>query len=694
MDKIGYIKSKIPATGNSILKQDEQREELSQDQQAMDFVLENIAVQNDVELNTNLTSLIAEMAKDSDMRTLLQPAIPHLIKLLGNDNQLSINTLRSLANLCFDNDESREAILETGKLSEIVNQIKNKEIAHIALGSVLNISMENGFYLLMLELVQSEMVQCGIVGVLQDILCDIKNNPKNCPLVIRVFSNILESDSGLEKLYQDKLLDLISSNVEYVTSLLSSHENYSYVIDYMDALSILLDTISEVEKAQTEMETSGLLLRLLDFIDTNPDFDSSETVDGETSLDSINVLLAKVVTSITMSDVNMTVLTDKPEIIKRFIRWMSDSHIEQVHALFDDIRMSGALCIDKTCLKLVKEHGVVEPLLQLAQIEINRLNIIHNKSEIKPVIKVIHAVIGAFKNLSLAVGAREILGTLGTINTATAVLQLNHMKPVLVGCIGILKNLCAGENGNGFLYVDANTYRIMTGLNPPEGTLKDMPASPPDALSPLGKVIRLIWNISDDTDGGIRTEGGRLIVNVIRAINRTKAEQFIPNIVQLNSIAPLIQILTGAVVTRNSSESPAHESHDADHHVHFDAAPEASKVFPMVQNEALVAITILCSISPPCAQRITRYSQSVTPTLEQILASTETKEEDESRIYPIETKMNVCLLLRYLAKEPSYKDTAKTSFEPLLKSVESKLGSNDVEKLFRAAIGQVLAELQ
>ncbi|KAJ3271114.1 hypothetical protein HDV01_007051 [Terramyces sp. JEL0728] len=628
MDKIGYIKSKLPASGKQNLTLDEQREELSQDQQVLDFALETIALENDPELNTQLTGLIAEMAKNADSRSSLQPTIPHLLKLLGINDQLSINTLRSLANLCFDNDESREAILECGKLADIVAQIKNKEISHIALGSVLNISMDN-------ESVQSAMVECGIVRYLLDILVDIKNNPKNCPLAIRVFSNILESDAGLEKLYQEKLLELIASNVEHVTSLLANHDTYPFVIDYMDALSILLDTISEVEKAQTEMETSGLLVKLLDFIDTNPDYDSSETIDGETSLDTINVLLAKVVTSITMS---------------------------------------------------VKDHGVVEPLLQLAQIEINRLNIIHNKAEIKPVIKVIHAVIGAFKNLSLAAGAREMLGRLGTINTATAVLQLNHMKPVLVGCIGILKNLCAGEN-------DENTYRIITGLNPSEDTLKDMQPSAPDALSPLGKVIRLIWNISDDTDGGIRTEGGRLIVNVVRAINRTKAEQFVANVVQLNSTAPLIQILTGAVVTRNSSDSPVNESHDADHHVHFDAAPEASKVFPMVQNESLVALTILCSMNATCAQRIIRYTQSVTPTLVHILTSTETRDEDQSRIYPIETKMNVCLLLKYLAKEPSYKESAKESFNSVLTILGSKLGTGEVEKLCRAAIDQVLIEL-
>lgn len=58
--------------------------------------------------------------------------------------------------------------------------------------------------------------------------------------------------------------------------------------------------------------------------------------------------------------------------------------------------------IDETCAALVHQHGVAQSLLDLLRLEIDRLKASGVREETKSTIKVLHAVVGALKNLSLA----------------------------------------------------------------------------------------------------------------------------------------------------------------------------------------------------------------------------------------------------------------------------------------------------
>lgn len=110
--------------------------------------------------------------------------------------------------------------------------------------------------------------------------------------------------------------------------------------------------------------------------------------------------------------------------------------------------------------------------------------------------------------------------------------------------------------------------------------------------SPISQLVGLVWNASRDDSGGIRNEGGRLIINLIKIIHRTKATEYIKTIMNLNSITLVVQTLTGAFLTKQLTQL---EDLFVDHHVHFDAPAEGSKVFPQVQNESIVALTLLVS---------------------------------------------------------------------------------------------------
>jgi hypothetical protein len=71
--------------------------------------------------------------------------------------------------------------------------------------------------------------------------------------------------------------------------------------------------------------------------------EEEDQVDKEKTLDAVKKLLAKVVTSTTMSDGNMRYLIQQKTIISRFISWTSVQGIGV--DLEDEIRMSGALCL-------------------------------------------------------------------------------------------------------------------------------------------------------------------------------------------------------------------------------------------------------------------------------------------------------------------------------------------------------------
>lgn len=114
------------------------------------------------------------------------------------------------------------------------------------------------------------------------------------------------------------------------------------------------------------------------------------------------------------------------------------------------------------------------------------------------------------------------------------------------------------------------------------------------------------------------------------------------------------------------------------HHAHFDAPSESTRVFPLVQNESIVALALLCSstfyfvcfdllcvVAEWVAPQIIKF-KSVVPTLLKILvempkeSSTMSGGDDEMEqdivvgakpTYSIQMMMNAVLLLRYLVVE-------------------------------------------
>ena len=98
------------------------------------------------------------------------------------------------------------------------------------------------------------------------------------------------------------------------------------------------------------MAHSDVLQITMDYIETIPVYQTETQEEEEEeekqdmpNLESIKLLLAKVVSATTMSDTNMNYLVNRPEIISRFVSWMRVEGMGE--KLDDEIRMSGGLCL-------------------------------------------------------------------------------------------------------------------------------------------------------------------------------------------------------------------------------------------------------------------------------------------------------------------------------------------------------------
>lgn len=136
--------------------------------------------------------------------------------------------------------------------------------------------------------------------------------------------------------------------------------------------------------------------------------------------------------------------------------------------------------------------------------------------------------------------------------------------------------------------VERNAYRIITGNELHDPRLAE---AEPSFGVPLQSLVKFIWKAVEDNDTGIRSEGGRCIANLVRVCHQARAHAFIKVVIQARAVPILVQIVTGAILTTDD----ASQGDDGDRAVHFDAVSNEANVFPIVLNEGVVALMIMCT---------------------------------------------------------------------------------------------------
>jgi len=653
----------------------------------------------DLEKRTHLVFLIAESAKIEAARIIYTDSqiFAPLAVLLASDSDLAkIQVLRAFANLCFNNDANRDLLYEAeNAIAGIVECIesKNPQVLKNCLGSLLNVSMDN-------EPIEIEIIERGGLESLLDIVnrgaIEIFSNENDTDydqtfLALQLLSNIVECDRAAGNLldHLDKLNDTglicLFKLIRLVHARLQqpalSDKQYDQSLEFLDALVCFVETICEDEEIQRAIVQDGFFDALLDFVDHKLLRQASTTSLDESSSSTSNVpsyrevrkLVSKITTVTTMNDENMKELSFSLPVLARLKRWMElgDGGREE-----DEIRMAGALCIgnlarsDQTCEALVKIHNVVPALMKLFSLEMIRLNSAKHditqieeeerkeaKDELKSIVQVIHAVIGALKNLSLAPCVRDEIGSTGIIEFLAEFLVKDGVKLCQFGAIGVFKNLCQ-EN-------ERNTHRLITGTEL-VGSLAD---AAPTYGTPLKRLVKFLWKAVDDNDTGIRSEGGRCIANMVRCCHHANAPGFIKIILEAKGVPLLVQIVTGATLTLHATSQDF-----SDRVVHLDAVPNEANVFPIVLNEGVVSLMLMCTVFPETAYEIVRFEASLLPTLIRVIKS-EDERSEPGQIYADEIKANVCLLLECLCRaDAEFRTRAREHVEEL-RFVENNMQS-------------------
>jgi hypothetical protein len=65
-------------------------------------------------------------------------------------------------------------------------------------------------------------------------------------------------------------------------------------------------------------------------------------------------------------------------------------------------------------------------------------------------------------------------------------------------------------------------------------------------------------------------------------------------LLDLNAITLIVQIVTGALLIKSAPKSEL-QKEDETHEVHFNAPASMGQVFPLVQNEGIVSLALLCT---------------------------------------------------------------------------------------------------
>ncbi|KAJ3128611.1 Rap1 GTPase-GDP dissociation stimulator 1, partial [Physocladia obscura] len=455
--------------------------------------------------------LLAETAKSQEARkplleagvldplvSLLRLSAPKISFLNANleTNALSLQILRVLGNMCYDNEDNRDALLEIpGTFAAITKCLdsSDEKLLTIGCGALLNITMDNGLYFCFAA--QTQVLEANGAKKLLDIMNlayqETTRDLYSPSLTLSSLSallNLVEIEKGIQDILSTNSLGPLFRVLKVQHTIILSHvvteEKYTNALEIMDVLVSILEFLGENDTIQREIVSQNFLNVLLDFVDHRSVYVFPHSND-DGSIQPLNYTeilkrISRIVTLVTMNDNNMIDIPKHADYMARFRRWMTlgihtGKEIEE-----DDIRMNGALCIgnlarsDEACSVLIKEYNVGVSLLELLTMETERVKTgsaaISSAdgdidasgvgiNAIRSSVKVIHAVVGAFKNLSIAVNERKSLGALGIIKPISSLLDLDVINPVHFSCIGVLKNLCSGGN-------ELNAFRIVTGIEP------------------------------------------------------------------------------------------------------------------------------------------------------------------------------------------------------------------------------------
>lgn len=160
------------------------------------IIIDNILCIEDLEVLETATKLLAELAKSASNRKVLTQS--HIIKKLTEcfkykKPKLSVNAVRALGNICFENEEGCKIIDELG-MNDVISLLKNDDIENELVANVLGLIMNlfNSYD----TIIKSALNQ-GIVPIIDGLFIKytkvFKENPNENQILITFLVSVLNN---------------------------------------------------------------------------------------------------------------------------------------------------------------------------------------------------------------------------------------------------------------------------------------------------------------------------------------------------------------------------------------------------------------------------------------------------------------------------------------------------------------------
>lgn len=149
-----------------------------------------------------------------------------------------------------------------------------------------------------------------------------------------------------------------------------------------------------------------------------------------------------------------------------------------------------------------------------------------------------------------------------------------------------------------------------------------------DGISSLIERVNILaWCSIDEADSNIRNETGRVNANLIKLFHKHSIPNLGKLLLNYGCVPLLVQIVTGFIL----SVPPPHDMTRRDFidEAYVDLQPHRIfQTFPVVQNEGIVALVLLCSLCEETLQIIARYHIPLVAFFKSILLRTDAQGSD------------------------------------------------------------------
>ncbi|KAI9295233.1 ARM repeat-containing protein, partial [Neoconidiobolus thromboides FSU 785] len=403
-------------------------------------------------------------------------------KTLDNSEQkelinVKIQILRAIGNLAIDDDEARQRLLDTGVVSNIIKDLDSKpdlNVMKFMTGCLLNISLG---YAPMRQFMLKENCVSALMNSVN--VLNLKNNEMAVYFGLRQLSNLFDEDEGTKLFAQNY------NNLIHLVDIIDFYIKNSGVYDVSileHTCEILELMLTENENYQVKFVDSQNYLKIINFIRNANDIKERYS-DNEKEFTNICTVIERIIVLISSHDKNM-VLFDEEDFIGDMLSWLAQN---------EDLQL-------KSCSALVLGNLIRSSENSIKAVEFYKLHEkIYKILEIAQDLSIQHAMVGLLKNLSIPAENKETIGKLLFIKLIAPFLEKFTAPPLQYNTIGVLKHLSNRNEHNALAICDEKNS--MNGILP---------------------IVRLKKAIDKTDNPGIRSEGTRALINVIKAICNKK----------------------------------------------------------------------------------------------------------------------------------------------------------------------------